>query len=189
MTGVVALDWDGTLCDSRIRHKVVLDDILKGQNIRIDTSDLIEFKRSGKNNVAFLMSKGLSEEIAGQIQKDWIEHIEDQKYLNLDVLYPEALSRIKACSDNDLILVTARKNTKALKKQVKNLGVIQFFKQICVVPAGKFAAEEKAEVLKRYHAHLMIGDTQTDFKAAQIAGIEFQFVENGFHNKKTAEGE
>ena len=69
MTGVVALDWDGTLCDSRERHKVVLDDILKDRNIRIDTSDLIEFKRSGKNNVAFLMSKGLSEEIAGQIQE------------------------------------------------------------------------------------------------------------------------
>lgn len=188
MKKIVAFDWDGTLCDSRERHRLLLDDILQKRRINIDTSNLMDFKRLGKNNVDFLISNGVNETTACEIQKEWIEHIEDQKYLEHDCLKQGALFLLNEYSANDLILITARRNEEALFNQVGRLGVNNFFYKIFVVSPGKCAAEEKAKILIEQKATLMIGDTYTDFKAAQIAGVDFQFVENGFHNKETAEG-
>ena len=62
--------------------------------------------------------------------------------------------------------------------------VEKYFAEIIVVPNGKFVAEEKASVLKDKQAILMIGDTKSDFKATQIAGIKFKHMNEGFHEVK-----
>lgn len=182
---VVAFDLDGTLLDSRKRHKIVLDDILKKYNIELDTSDLIEFKRNGKNNVNFLISKGLNEAKAKEIQQKWIENIENEEYLKLDILYSDTFEVLEQYSkDNDLILVTARNNKDGLQKQVRDLGIEKYFSTIKVVVPGKNVAHEKAQVLRDYSAILFIGDTLSDAQAARLTGIDFKFHENGFHARE-----
>lgn len=182
---VVAFDWDGTLLDSRKRHKIVMDFVLNKFGINIDTSDLVEFKRQGKNNIDFLTSKGIAERLAKEIQGEWIKNIEKPEFLEADKLYPDAVELLEEYSkDNDLILVTARSNAELVKQQINKSNVAQYFKDIFVVPSGQTASDEKAKILKEQKAVLMVGDTASDAKAARLAGIDFKFHENGFHARE-----
>jgi len=186
---VVAFDFDGTLLDSRKRHQVVMDDILAQFGIQLDTSDLIEFKSNGKNNVDFLISKGIDEKKAKEIQQKWIENIEKEEYLALDVLYADAIEQLEKYKNAgyDLILVTARNNEQGLQNQLDKLNLRGYFKGVFVVKSGKEAVDQKAEILKAQRAILMVGDTRSDALSAQNAGVAFQFHENGFHKKEVIE--
>jgi phosphoglycolate phosphatase-like HAD superfamily hydrolase len=185
MKHIVAFDFDGTLLDSRNRHVVVMQNVLDDASIKLNVDDLIEFKSFGKNNIDYLVSKGMDTGTATEIQKKWIENIESDKYLALDVLYDDALDLLnKYSAENDLILITARSNVDGLYKQIDKFNLRKYFSDIFVVQPGKTAAASKAEILKLQNAILMIGDTSSDAEAAKISGIKFLFHENGFHDKK-----
>lgn len=180
---VVAFDLDGTLLDSKARHKIVLDEILRELGIKLDTSDLIESKRSGKNNVDFLLARGISLQIAQKIQCIWIERIERDKYLAFDRLYPHTLQMLRHYAKNHLlILITARRRKNATLNQIKGLDLDKFFKKIFVVAQDSNVAQQKARILKQYGANLMIGDSEIDFEASNIANIAFRFAESGFRS-------
>ena len=182
---IIAFDFDGTLLDSRKRHQVVLNDILKEYNIGLDTSDLIEFKRNNKNNVDYLISKSINENLAKEIQTKWIDNIEIEEYLELDVLYPETIEILKKYSkDNDLILVTARNNENGLQNQIDKFDLRKYFKEIYVVNSGKNIRESKAEILKKENAIKFFGDTLSDKKSADDAGVEFEHFNEGFHSRE-----
>lgn len=182
----IALDFDGTLLDSRKRHMVVMDDILLKYGIAVETSNLIDFKRNGKNNVDFLVANGVDYNTATNIQREWILNIEKEEYLAYDVLYPDTIDMLKSYSiDNKLVLITSRKNTSGVQKQVADLKLDEYLHDIYVVPTVGDVALSKAKILIDINASKMVGDTSTDYRAACIAGIEFVFHENGFHNKKT----
>lgn len=185
---IIAFDWDGTLLDSRFRHKIVMDYVLHKFNITLDTSDLVEFKRDGKNNIDFLLTKGIDKELAEKIQSAWIDCIEKEEFLVFDTLYPETTEILQTYAlNNDLILISARNNKTGFEKQLQDKGVLHFFKKTFVVPSDKEADRHKSDILKQTKAVLMVGDTRVDFKAADMAKINFQFHENGFHKKEVAE--
>lgn len=182
---VVAFDLDGTLLDSRKRHQVVMDDVLRQFDISLDTGDLVEFKRQGKNNVDYLISKGIDEKLAKEIQKKWIEDIEKSEYLKNDILYPDTLETLDMYAQtNDLILITARTNIIGVHDQLEYLGLKKYFKEIFVVQTGASAIEEKATILKEKNAILMVGDTSSDAQAAHLAGVSFKFHDDGFHSRE-----
>lgn len=186
---IVAFDWDGTLLDSRKRHSLVLNDILKKLNIELDTSDLIDFKRNGYNNILYLQSKGISQKLAKKIQQEWIAHIEDEQYLKTDILYDDAIKKLNKYEECERILITARNKKDALFKQIESFNLTKKFNHIFVVQPGKKVAEQKAKILIENNAKLMIGDTKDDYKAAQIANIAFEYCPKGFHRKKVIKGE
>ncbi len=182
---VIAFDWDGTLCDSRRRHSIVLDDVLKQYKIKLDTSDLIEFKRNGKNNVDYLTSKGIEQSIAEEIQFQWISNIEKEKYLDFDILYPDTIHMLEEYSmEKDIIMITARNNEKGLQDQINRFGIRKYFKNIFVVNSSKNTSHDKAKILKKENVVEFIGDTISDKNAADIAGVFFRHYNNGFHKKE-----
>jgi len=185
---VVVFDLDGTLLDSRERHRVVLDKVLKDEGIEIDTSDLINFKRTGRNNYEYLISKGVNETVSQRVQDSWISNIESKEYLKLDRLYPYCKELLKEYSDYRLILLTARSNVKNALEQIEELGLKKYFEEIIVVPNGKLVAEEKASVLRNKGAILMIGDTKLDYKATQMVNIEYKHMNEGFHRAEYVYG-
>lgn len=183
----VAFDLDGTLINSKQQHFEVLNFALEKLNIKIDftKSELINFKSNGKNNVDFLISKGVDKKTAEKIQKLWIENIENENFLKFDILNEDAIEILeKYKRENDLILITARNNEENTLKQIKNLNIQKYFKNIFVVSPFKNIVNQKANILIQNGAKLMMGDTKTDFQAAQKAKTEFLFAENGFHKKE-----
>ncbi|MBE6452193.1 MAG: ATP-grasp domain-containing protein [Alphaproteobacteria bacterium] len=182
---VIAFDFDGTLLDSRERHKIVLDDVLVSKNINIDTSDLVEFKRNGKNNIDFLISKGVEQSIAQEVQSEWIRLIENEKYLEQDILYPNTIEILERHSkENNLILVTARNNKTGLRNQIDKFDLRKYFKEIYVVNSDQNTSAKKADILIKENVVEFIGDTLSDKKAADIAKIVFTHVNDGFHKKE-----
>lgn len=179
----IAFDLDGTLLDSRNRHVILMRDILLEYNITVDTSDLLSYKSEGHNNIEWLIKNGLSVDVAESINKLWVERIESEEYLHYDKLYSNAISVLEALVENNsLFLLTARRNEKAVREQISSLGIEKYFDEICVVKSGKFSSDLKAEFLKRNKITYMVGDTEVDYSAANIAGCAFRACTEGFRS-------
>lgn len=179
----VAFDFDGTLLDSRARHRLVMDDVLRKFNVEIDTSGLVAFKRCGGNNVDFLVSKGVSADVAKKIQQDWISKIEDFKYLAVDVLYEDAEDLISRFAGWRKVLVTARNNEDGVARTLERLGIEKLFDGVHVVKPGSMCSMDKAQILKQEKALLFYGDTNSDYMASVVADVPFRYRECGFHSR------
>lgn len=178
----IAFDLDGTLLDSRRRHSLVMNDVLHSFGLHIDTTDLVKFKSTGKNNIDFLIKNGIEKYDAENIQKKWIEKIEDECYLETDVLYENVCDMLSALSQkNDLYLLTARKNQESVLSQLKKFGLNDFFEEILVVSPDN-VVENKSRLLLHFGISEFIGDTILDYNAAKMAGIDFYAVKHGFHD-------
>ncbi len=178
---VVAFDLDGTLLDSRARHIIVLKRILQSKNIKIDVSNLIQYKRNGKNNVDFMLEEGIDISTAEEIQDEWIKNIENDEALQNDTLYSHAIELLEKYNNSDRVLITARNNEENLKRQLKQLEIEKYFKAIYVVAANKQTSQSKSQILQEIGAVLYIGDTLSDYNAAKKANIDFIHQDNGFH--------
>ncbi len=181
----IAFDLDGTLLNSRKRHKIVMDFVLTENGIDIDTSDYLGYKYEGNNNISWLTYKGISEKSAAEINKRWIELIEDEQFLAEDDLYKGTISLLNEFSkDNFLVLLTARNNQEGLNKQISGLGIKQYFDKIIVIETSKKTPELKSNVLKEMHIDEFYGDTESDMKAAIEAGCDFYVSTRGFRSKQ-----
>ena len=181
----IAFDLDGTLLDSRKRHEIVMADVLKEEGLRIDVSNLVSFKSGGKNNIAWLSEKGVPGNQAKEINEKWVSLIENETYLKSDVLYPGAETLLKDLSkENNLYLITARNNRENALGQIKDLGIAQYFTDVIVVPSCRESARLKAMELLKNEVSCFVGDTESDYEAAKIAGCEFKAVSNGFRDEK-----
>lgn len=101
-----------------------MDDVLKKFNVSLNTSDLVLFKSVGKNNIDWLLSKGVPVEVAKKINEEWIKEIENNEYLKYDFLYDYSVFVLESLSKtNDLYLITSRKNEENLFNQIKMLGI------------------------------------------------------------------
>ena len=180
----IGFDFDGTILDSRRRHEVLMQDILNERNIPISADGLVQYKADGYNNLQWLQSKGIDESLAKEINSDWIARIETIEYLNYDHLYSGIKEMLQDMSvNNSLYLVTARNNKTNLFRQLQELGIIQYFEDVCVVPSCKESTQLKANYLKEQGISIFWGDTEVDKKAADIAGCEFHVCLNGFRSQ------
>lgn len=179
----IAFDLDGTLLDSRQRHIVVMQTVLDSMGVNVCADDLVSFKCSGANNLDWLLSKGIPNCLADEINRNWISLIEKKNFLIEDFLYDGVMENLKQLSiNNDLFLVTARSNRDSLMWQLEKLDILHFFNKTYVVEPGADVASQKGEILKTIHADMYYGDTEVDETAALFARCEFYKVKGGFRN-------
>lgn len=180
----IAFDLDGTLLDSRARHQIVMDDVLKEFGIGLNTDDLVLFKAEGGNNIDWLIGKGINEDTALSVQKRWIELIESPQYLAKDKLYDGVKDLMSSLSKkNDLFLITARNNERNAREQIGRLGISQYFTKIIIVKSDKETSDAKAKYLVDNNIDLIVGDSETDFHAACIAKCECRMLNCGFRSE------
>lgn len=185
----IAFDLDGTLLDSRKRHEKVMSDVLNKYDIKLDPADLVSYKAEGHNNKDWLLSKGISEDKAKQINSEWILLIENPEYLAADFLYPNIIQILNNLSEeNDLFLITARNNKNNAYKQIEKLGIKQYFTGISVVDSCSKTSTLKAVELNKFKINCFMGDTESDYNAAQIAGCDFKAVGYGFRSENYWKG-
>ena len=145
------LDLDGTLLDSKLRHKRVLEDIFyvcTGIS-DIDVADFVDYKADGNNTKKYLMNKFLLPEgDADILSKGWTEHIEDLDYLAGDNWYFDSMLFVKCLKESDYcnIIVTARQNEEAVIKFVEESLLAPYIDNIYVADPMN-AATSKIDII------------------------------------------
>ena len=181
----ICFDLDGTLLDSRRRHRSVMDYVLKQYGISLDTSNLFQYKAEGNNNLSWLESRGVEINKAKEICKRWIELIEDKEFLAEDRLYSNSISILETLSKNNfIVLLTARNSIENTESQIDGLGIRQYFDKVVIVPSCKQTANLKAKILSEYSISEYYGDTESDMEAARIADCDFYVSTRGFRSKE-----
>jgi phosphoglycolate phosphatase-like HAD superfamily hydrolase len=176
-----AFDWDGTLVDCRERQVAVLSEVLgRFSGAAVDLDAWWGRKREGMSTQQSLIAGGLTPPVAWAVTESWIEDVENERWLKLDVLFPQAVSALNLVLTQRFVpvVITARKNSDGVRSQIRNSSIGKLVEDIWVVnPAA--AAQAKGELLLRNHVRVFVGDTESDFLAAQMAGTLFGAVSSG----------
>ena len=184
------LDLDGTLLDSKLRHKRVLEDIFyvcTGIS-DIDVADFVDYKADGNNTKKYLMDKFLLPEgDADILSKGWTEHIEDLDYLAGDNWYFDSMLFVKCLKESDYcnIIVTARQNEEAVIKFLEESLLAPYIDNIYVADPMN-AATSKIDIINNIgigKESIYVGDTEADYKCAKELGIKPYILNRGFRSK------
>lgn len=169
----IAFDFDGTLVDCRRRQVALLRAV--SHCLASEQADTVwSLKREGHSTRAAMIAIGVNAHRADAIAAAWERFIETPFWLAFDAVLPGVrteLSRLRA-DGASLFLITARTNSHWLRQQLFQLGLQEFFEEVCVV-SPRHAAAQKSEHLRRLRTQLFVGDSETDAQAAQIAGVRF----------------
>lgn len=175
---VFAFDLDGTLLDARARQVHAL--VQAGIALHEPTPDADRFwqlKRGGSTTAQALEQSGIPGARAQRLAAWWQAHVEDLEMLRVDQLLPLATAAIESCRVDGLSprILTARSNASAVRVQLDECGLGSLVDEVCVVSPAD-AATAKAAQLKQWGAVAMIGDTESDARAAALAAVPFLAV-------------
>ena len=175
-----AFDWDGTLVDCRERQVAVLSEVLgRFSSAAVDLDAWWGRKREGMSTQQSLIAGGLTP-VARAVTGSWIAEVENERWLKLDVLFPQAVSALNLVLTQRFapVVITARTNSERVRSQIRNSSVGKLVEDIWVVnPAD--AAQAKGELLLQNHVRIFVGDTESDFFAARTANAGFGAISSG----------
>jgi phosphoglycolate phosphatase-like HAD superfamily hydrolase len=176
----IAFDLDGTLISCAQRQSAVLQSIVNALTLDCDIQRVWECKRAGGSTEAALVQSGITATSASQIAAQWKRVIEEPYWLSLDSLFDGSKDLLKKLKHQGhrLQLLTARSRADLVVMQLNQLGISDLFDQVDVVSTQK-VQERKSEQLRLRAAQVFIGDTESDFQAARLAGLPFYAVATG----------
>ena len=182
--GTLALDLDGTLIDAKPRQVAALAALLDPE-LGIDGDRLWELKRDGLTTRAALRRLGIDAELAERLSERWVATVENPRWLRLDRLLPGVSATLEALAATETrpLILTARRHADRARDQVASLGLLRWCAEVTVVSPG-CAAEEKAAQLVERGCRALIGDTESDARAAELAGADFAAVTSGQRSRE-----
>ena len=151
----------------------------RGMSIPVNFSfSYMTYKTMGYSGILFLRDvMKIEEAVALDVQREWIQHIEDDEWLKYDTLYEDALLTLNKIPDEKMFL-TLRNNRQGLQKELRRFCLDKI--DIIVLNHN----EKKADAIKNINNDCMIiGDSEVDWEAANEIGCEFYMVNRGFRNK------
>lgn len=174
-------DFDGTLIDCADKQKAMAARAaLEVARVEIDVGALWREKRRGADTETAYRRLGMPGGTARRAALRWRQLIESPDALAFDTILfgvPEALAAVIEAGLEPLIL-TARSDRTAAVEQIQSFEVLRTCTRRLVVNPGD-AAAAKAAVLCEMSAVAMVGDSETDWAAASVAGIPFAAVCTG----------
>jgi len=175
----IFLDLDGTLISNGVRQCLLLNAKAMLHERRLDIDAVWRAKREGRSNRQVLAELHFACHEIDDICSAWAREIETPYWLALDSVIPGVDAALRALSkDNDLALLTARQNRATLLSQLYAKDLHGYFTDIHVV-SPQTVVQGKARILEEDGADLFVGDGETDFSAASLAGIRFVGVASG----------
>lgn len=184
----IAIDLDGTLLDSTLRHAQVLRFALNNfsiKTIHFFDEEFLKYKANGFSTKAFCLNVlQLPERVAVAVSEFWIDNIEQENFLILDKLYSDSKNFLNALSNVAILyLVTARNNKTGFVGEINRLNIASFFQKMQVV-APFNASHEKRDFFLENHIDLVVGDSEVDLYAAEGANIASCILNRGFRSKR-----
>ena len=182
---IIYMDLDGTIIDSSYRHIAVLKDVLDDNGLHFDITDYLDCKRNGVSTYTYLISNlKISSDIAKIIARNWIDTIEANQYLDLDILYPDSIPFLKYVAEKDYEIhyVTARNNKKGLYDELSRLGIDKYATRIIAVDTVDSISNKKKSI-DFAHCFAIIGDTEVDYEVAVSSDVNYYILNRGFRSK------
>lgn len=187
---IYVFDLDGTLIDSSSRHALLMRKVLNKFNINVPNNfdnDFLSYKadrHSGKLYLEEILK--LDETQAAEINKEWIQHIEDEEWLETDKLYPDSIPTLNVLSRQQIVYLSSRNREQAALEEVKRLGICSFANSIYIV--NPFNGNNKIDVLRKLAKTyqdkiIMIGDTENDYFIDDRQEIQSFVLNRGFRSK------
>ncbi len=179
---LLAVDLDGTLLDAEPRQSGLLSELLAGESGvgPADRGKIWRWKREGATTRIVLHRLGLDGLDAERLGQSWLEAVEDEAWLGRDRLLagvPEALDCLRE-DGTRIVILTARRHPERAMAQISSLGLLHWCAAVRVV-SPRLAAEEKAAELASGGFCGFVGDTESDARAAELAGVRFAAVTTG----------
>lgn len=189
----IFIDFDGTLVDIAPRHyRIYKKCVEKMGGTPLDRKKYWELKRDNISWNELLPMSGLEVNNRDDYLKLFIDRIELLEELYRDELFVDSLSTLKKLSSNGnkLYLLSLRRNSDALDKQIEKLGIGRFFEKIL---SGHSDTKEgtllkKADIVKQTidnpEDSIIIGDTEADVSAAQQLNATSIALLSGIRSKE-----
>lgn len=182
----IIFDLDGTLICSKRRLYELFCDLTKQSFI--DFESYWNLKYQGYKNEDILMRQlGFSNSQINEFLAQWMIDIENDYYLSFDSLIDgvaEFLSEYYR--NNDFYICTARQSIVQANKQLKDLGILDFFSDVFVT--GKNLSKEK--IIRKSNLFLeksdwFVGDTGHDITTGKELGVQTCAVLSGFMSEES----
>jgi len=169
---VLALDLDGTLLSCEDRQVAIALDVMDG----VDGARFWADKQAGATTAAALSAQGCNDANAAA---RWVAQIEREDWLALDRPLPGAAEAVSEARRRGLrvVILTARRDPEAVRRQVAEHHLADPSDVLVVDPAD--ASSQKGRILRELGAIGFVGDTESDARAADLAGVPFACVAGG----------
>lgn len=185
-------DLDGPLLDVSEKYYCLYTDLLAQEGFApLSKSEYWEAKRA-KTDEKTILSRSGAESFYDSYTKQRLALIETDRYLNLDSIQENAIEILeKLYTQHRLVLVTLRSKAELAHKQLRRLGLYDYFEMILssgeeLAPRWKIKEKLVRQALGpvlRVPA-VFIGDTETDIGAGKALGCVTVGVENGIRNSQ-----
>jgi len=188
---VIFFDLDGVVFNVFRRNYQVYKEILKKYGKSpLAFKEYIDLKRK-KISFQEILKKKRADDILEQFEKEWNNLIEKPHYLKLDRITQKKKEVLLALKRTyPLILITLRKNKKALYEQLKKKKIDKIFDKVLVASGrSKYPKWKiKSKLLKKYGKFsknsIIVGDTETDILMGKHLVIKTIAVSSGMRNRK-----
>jgi phosphoglycolate phosphatase-like HAD superfamily hydrolase len=176
-----AFDWDGTLVDCRERQVAVLSDVIpRVSRASLDLGAWWQRKTEGMTTHQSLVAGGMTPADASAVANLWVAEVEDERWLELDMVYPQAQAALGSVVAHGFlpVVLTARKRSEGVRSEILKSSIGRLVEETWVVDPVD-AADHKAHLLLQNKVNVFIGDSESDFFAARAANAIFGGISSG----------
>lgn len=176
----MALDLDGTLLDCRNRQCMLARSLASAVGLDLDLDAFWRLKRSGAPTQAAFVRLGVKESAAAKLAFRWVNDIEGEYWLQYDAVFDDVSSALDVARSEGwrIEVLTARQRPDSVLRQLTRLDLSLAVDRINIVSLAS-VAEQKADVLRAIGASALIGDSESDYRAASLSGVTFLAVATG----------
>jgi phosphoglycolate phosphatase-like HAD superfamily hydrolase len=158
------LDLDGTLLDVRARHYAVHAALLSD----IGLPSLPEPLYWRRRRTGVPAARLVPELHRAAFRRRWLEQIENRDQLSMDSLYSGARSALSILGQrHKLVLVTLRRDCKALAWQLHRLGILECFERVLATGGASGGKAGLWPDHLRTGDEIVVGDGETDLEFAR----------------------
>ena len=188
----VFFDLDGTLLDVSERNYRVYSEVTKQfGGTPMDKTTYWDLKRKKTKWPELLPLSKLDAAIEREFLEVFITKIEDPKYLELDVLLPNAVRVLEEVSSKAACrLVSLRRNEANLHKELERLKLNDYFVEILSGHSESDGYDKKIELIKSRLGNsrgVIIGDTEADIVTGKNLGLTTVAMLSGIRDEKFLE--
>lgn len=178
-------DLDGTLLDDSMRHYRCYCDIVDHYGGKCISFEEYWIDKRNTIKRTVLLEKSEFQGTYQQYMDSWNELIEEDRYLNFEILKPDTLKVLDWISSVSahVYLVTMRQKRDNLLRQLKRLRINRYFERIIT---GNPNTCKKSDLLDLHldNKSFVIGDTESDLELANSLGCNFIAVTTGLRDRK-----